>query len=243
MGDTDSVSTALKNRRSIRDFADIPVDPGLLDLILTDALNAPSWGNIQPYRVAVAMGPLKDAISADLMDLFNRAMAFKAASPFGKLKMLLSGAPKPDGDYNTSMTYTEELGARYRDTGLGLYRTIGIEKNDKAGRMLQMGKNFSFFGAPCVLFVFCADSLGPYGPLDTGAFIQSLALAAHERGLGTCMQAALATWAGPVRSRFEVPAGYNLICGISLGYASGAPVNAFAPVRRPLNELKLTAKP
>ncbi len=100
-----------------------------------------------------------------------------------------------------------------------------------------MGKNFSFFGAPTVLFVFCSADLGAYAALDTGAFIQSLSLAAHARGLGTCAQAALATWAGPVKRRFDIPPGYKLICGVSLGYPSDDPVNAYAPTRRTLGEL------
>ena len=105
-----------------------------------------------------------------------------------------------------------------------------------------MARNFSFFDAPTALFVFCESSLGAYSALDTGIFLQSLALAAEERGLGTCMQAALATWAGPVKARFDIPENYKLICGVSVGYKADHKVNSFAPKRRPLDELLLKPK-
>lgn len=236
------VREALRQRRSIRAFKDTAVSNELIDDLLRAALDAPSWGNTQPYRVAVATGDLAKEIAADYTQLFETVSRFQRASALGKVGMLLKGGFKPDGDYKTLMTYPAELDSRYKATGKGLYGALGIERSDKAARHAQMAKNFSFFGAPCALFVFCESSLGPYGPLDTGAFLQSLALAAEERGLGTCMQGALATWAGPVRARFDVPEGYKLVCGVSLGYAADEPINKFAPARRPLDELKLTTR-
>lgn len=232
-----SVDAALKARRSIRDFDSTPVPEATMEEILAAALHAPSWGNVQPYRVAVASGALAQEISTDLMALYRHAMAFRNAGFLERLKMLKDGIPRPDGDFNTIMTYPPELDARYKATGKGLYELLGIKRGDRAARDKQMGKNFSFFGAPTVLFVFCSDDLGAYAALDTGAFIQSLALAAHTRGLGTCAQAALATWAKPVKKRFDIPQGYKLICGVALGYPTDAPVNAYAPNRRTLDEL------
>lgn len=236
------VRAALRARRSIRAFRDTAVSPEIIDDLLSAALEAPSWGNTQPYRVAIATGDLARSIADDYTALFEQVSRFQRASITGKIAMLLKGGFKPDGDYKTLMTYPAELDSRYKATGKGLYGALGIERNDKAARQAQMAKNFSFFGAPCALFVFCESSLGPYGPLDTGAFLQSLALAAEERGLGTCMQGALATWASPVRSRFDVPEGYKLVCGVSLGYPADDPVNRFAPKRRSLGELKLSRK-
>lgn len=233
------VDDVLKARRSIRDFKNTPVPEEVVEDILTAALHAPSWGNVQPYRVAVASGALAQDISRDLMATYERAMAFRSAGLLKRLKMLRGGIPRPDGDFNTIMRYPPELDARYKATGKGLYELLGIKRGDRAARDKQMGKNFAFFGAPTVMFVFCSADLGAYAALDTGAFIQSLALAAHTRGLGTCAQAALATWAGPVKTRFDIPLGYKLICGVSLGYPSDDPVNTYAPTRRTLGELRI----
>jgi len=62
---------------------------------------------------------------------------------------------------------------------------------------------------------------------------------AQARGLATCAQGALATWAGPPRRAFVVPGQYKLICGVSIGYATDHPVNAFNPGRAPVGELLL----
>lgn len=238
-----AIHRALKERRSIRAFRPDPVSEDQITAILEAALDAPSWGNVQPYRVAVASGALANELREEYTTLFHSSRQFMKASLLGKLLQFLKGMRRPDGDHNTIMTYPDELGARYRETGFGLYGTLGIERYDRAARERQMARNFSFFDAPSVLFVFAEDSLGPYGPLDTGAFIQSVSLAAQEAGLGTCIQAALATWASPVRKRFDVPGNYKLVCGISLGYPADDKVNSFAPKRRGLDSLLLARKP
>jgi hypothetical protein len=39
----------------------------------------------------------------------------------------------------------------------------------------------------------------------------------------------LATWAGPAKQAFEVSKDYKLICGLSIGDASGQAVNQYNP--------------
>ena len=105
-----------------------------------------------------------------------------------------------------------------------------------------MRKNFEFFGAPSAIFVWVHSGLREFSVLDAGIFVQTLLLSAHAHGLGTCAQGALATWAGPVRQAFEVPAPYKLICGVSIGYASGHAVNQYDPGRGLVSELLLKAR-
>jgi nitroreductase len=227
----------LSSRRSIRAFTARPVAPELLEQIIRDATHAPSWGNTQPYMLAIATGPVLDAIGDELHRRFMKIHKLrKLPKALQGLAVLASGV-RPDGDHNTLIRYPPELMARYRKTGLGLYATLGIGRDDGARRTEQMARNFRGFGAPVVIFVFSHGALGVYGVADTGAFVQSLALSAHDRGLGTCIQGALATWAGPVRERFAVPRPYNLLCGIALGYPADDPVNRFRPERLPVSEL------
>jgi len=94
-----------------------------------------------------------------------------------------------------------------------------------------MRRNFEFFGAPTAIFLFAHAGLKEFAVLDTGIFLQTLMLSAQAHGLATCAQGALATWAGPVREAFDVPAQYKLISGVSIGYASAHPVNQFNPGR------------
>jgi nitroreductase len=106
-----------------------------------------------------------------------------------------------------------------------------------------MRRNFEFFGAPTVVFVFVHRGLGAFSVLDAGVLLQTLMLSARARGLGSCAQGALALWPGPVRAEFEVPAAYSLICGVSLGFPSEHPVNGFRPGRAPLDDVLLKVRP
>jgi nitroreductase len=227
----------LTTRRSIRAFQPREVAPELVEQILTDATHAPSWGNTQPYMVAIATGPVLAAIGDELSRRFMKIRKIQSLPQALQPLAALAGGVRPDGDYNTLIKYPPDLKARYRKTGFGLYAALGIGREDRARRSEQMALNFRSFGAPVVLFVFAHGALGAYGVADTGAFLQSLALSAHDRGLGTCIQGALATWAAPVRKHFVVPRPYRLLCGVALGYPADDPVNRYRPERLPVSEL------
>ena len=83
------------------------------------------------------------------------------------------------------------------------------------------------------IFNFVQGDMGVFSPLDAGLFLQTLLLSAQANGLGTIAQGALAMWGSPVRAEFpEVPVGWKLLCGVSLGYATEEKVNTFNPGRR-----------
>ncbi len=148
-----------------------------------------------------------------------------------KLKVFLTREGMPDGDFATNFAYPEDLLPARRATGFGLYKLLGIDRKDMAARNLQMRRNFEFFGAPTVMFLFVHKGLREYSVLDAGIWLQTLMLSAQARGLATCAQGALATWAGPVKQAFDVSKDYKLVCGLSIGYASDDPVNAYNPGR------------
>lgn len=226
-----ALSTLIRSRRSVRDFLPDPIPPSVLDAVLADANWAPSWSNTQPYRVAVATGAVRDRIAAQLCDSFDRGMAAQNGGAWAKLKLLVTRRGLPDGDFKTQFDYPEDLQPRRRDTGRGLYQLLGIDRHDIAARDRQMRRNFEFFGAPTALFLFAHKGLHEFSVLDAGIWLQTLMLSAHAHGLATCAQGALATWAGPVRQAFSVPAPYQLTCGVSIGYASSHTVNQYNPGR------------
>jgi nitroreductase len=233
------VSAALHDRRSIRDFKPDPVPDALLAQVLEDARWAPSWSNTQPYRVALAKGPERDALSAELCREFDAGMAAQRGSVLKKLAALVTRKGLPTPDVAVPMTYPEDLNPARQATGFGLYQRLGIARDDYAARTAQLRRNYEFFGAPVVAFVFGHQQMGLYAALDAGVFLQSLLLSAHAHGLGTCAQGALAVWAKPVRERFQVPTHYKLLVGVALGYASSHPVNNYNPGRPPVDELLL----
>ncbi len=237
MTDADTFSRLIRTRRSTRDFSPTAIPGELLKTVLEDANWAPSWSNTQPYRVAVASGELRDRLCAELCELFDLGMAAQKGGLWAKLKLLLNRRGIPDGDFSTQFEYPDDLQPRRRATGGGLYEVLGIGRKDMAARDRQMRRNFEFFGAPTVLFLFAHKGLHEFSALDAGVFLQTLMLSAHAHGLASCAQGALATWAGPVRAVFRIPPQYQLICGVSLGYASGTPVNQYNPGRGRVEEL------
>lgn len=226
-----ALSILIRSRRSVRDFLPDPIPPSVLDAVLADANWAPSWSNTQPYRVALASGDVLARIAAQLCDNFDCGMAAQHGGAWAKLKLLVTRRGLPDGDFKTQFDYPEDLQPRRRDTGRGLYQLLGIDRHDMAARDRQMRRNFEFFGAPTALFLFAHKGLHEFSVLDAGIWLQTLMLSAHAHGLATCAQGALATWAGPVRQAFSIPAPYQLICGVSIGYASTHPVNQYNPGR------------
>lgn len=229
--DADRFAEIVRGRRSVRDFRPDPIPPDLLDAVLADANWAPSWSNTQPYRIAVASGEVADRLRASLCSRFDVATAALQGGWLAKLKLLATRTGLPDGDYRTDRDYPDDLQPRRRATGYGLYTLLGIGRDDAVARQRQMRRNFEFFGAPTAIFVFVHGGLREFAVLDAGIFVQTLMLSAHARGLGTCAQGALATWAGPVREAFAVPESHKLICGISIGYPSDHQVNAYNPGR------------
>jgi nitroreductase len=235
------VSTALAQRRSIRDFKPDPIPAELLSEVLAAARWAPSWSNTQPYRLGLASGALRDRLSTQLCALYDEGMALQRAAPWTKLAALLSGKV-PRGDYAVPRDYPEDLQPARRSTGFGLYGVLGIARRLVLAREKQLRKNYEFFGAPTVVFLFAHQGLGHYATLDAGIWLQSFMLAAQERGLGTCAQGALAVWPAPVRAAFEVPAQYKLLCGCSVGFPADQPVNRFNPDRPPAESLLLSPR-
>lgn len=228
---TETLAELLRTRRSVRDFRPDPVDPIVLDALLDDAGQAPSWSNTQPYRIAVATGALRDRLATELCERYDLAQQAQRGGWWGRLRLLLGRRGLPDGDFRTVFEYPADLQDRRRRTGFGLYQLLGIGRDDRAAREAQMRRNFEFFGAPAVVFLFVHEGLREFSALDAGLWLQSLMLSAHARGLGSCAQGALATWAGPVRAAFEVPRHYRLICGVALGHPSEHPVNRYDPGR------------
>jgi nitroreductase len=240
MNETSAVlSAVIRERRSVRDFLPDAIPGALLEAVLEDAGWAPSWSNTQPYRVAIATGELKERLKRELATRFDAGNRAAAGGWAAKLGMLLTRKGLPDGDFNTHFAYPEELLPARRATGFGLYRLLGIDRKDMDARNRQMRRNFEFFGAPAVMFLFVHRGLREFGVLDAGIWLQTVMLSAQAHGLGTCAQGALATWAGPAKQAFAVPKDYKLICGLSIGYASGAPVNTYNPGRGATRDMRI----
>ena len=212
-----TVEEAITGRKSIRAYLDTPVPRETLTKILTVAGRAPSGTNIQPWHVHVMQGERKAQLTAELLRLAREGITGQR-----------------EYDYYPE-AWREPYLARRRACGFGLYKTLGIGRDDKARMAEQHQQNWKFFGAPVGLF-FSIDSYLEKGSwLDYGMFLQSVMIAARAEGLETCPQAAFAYQPATVKRFAGIPDSHTLVCGMSLGYAdTAAVVNSFTTAREPV---------
>jgi len=217
------------SRRSIRDFDPTPVPDALIDEILQDALTSASWSNTRPYRVAIATGEVRDRISRALKENGEAIAAMRSKKKGAWLKNLFTALKVMRSEFRIPINYPDDLKRRQIELGKAMYGHYGIERGDAAARDREFVRNMEFFGAPVALFFFVRNGMGVYSALDAGLLMQNIMLAARARGLDTCAQGFLAFWAKPIRDEFDIPKGYKLLCGMSLGYASMSERNEFVP--------------
>lgn len=224
---TEQLQQLIESRNSTRDFISKEIPADLLDEILQDGMNAPSWSNTRPYLVAVATGEQRDRISNALVTRLRENAEVKGM------------ASNPD--FTHVIPYPDGLLDRSRKVGAGIYETMGIDRSDTAARFRFMERNYEFFGAPVALFFFTHKGLDHFGTLDLGLYMQTMMLSAKTHGIGTCAQGYLGNYPDIIKAEFDVPDDYALVCGMSVGYPSDHPINSWRAERLPIEELK--AKP
>lgn len=206
------LATLITSRSSCRAFLPEPVPRETITRILTLAQQAPSWCNTQPWQVAITEGDGTERFRAGLAD-------YVRSSP-------------QEPDYAFPVEYVGEYRARRKDCALQLYSSLGIADGDRGASLEQTMKNFELFGAPHVAVITTDESLGLYGAVDCGVYVNTFLLAAHSLGVATVPQAALAGCAPYLRSFFALPDNRKVVCAISFGYAdTDHPANRFRTPR------------
>jgi nitroreductase len=197
---------------SVRAFRPEAPPAALVRELLEIAHQAPSGGNLQPWRVYVLSGE----------DLVR----FKAAA---------AAAPMETPEYDV---YPESLWEPFRtrrfQCGEDLYASIDIPREDRPARLRQLARNLRFFDAPVGLFFCLERRLGPPQWADVGMFMQTLMLLAVERGLDTCAQEFWARYPRLVADFLGLPDEQMVFAGMALGWRDpDAPINAWRTRRDP----------
>ena len=194
-------------RRSLRAYLPKPVSAELLSTIFALAQRAPSNCNSQPWLTHVVSGAALER--------------FRAAMP----ERFLAGNISMDFSYDG--VYHGVYKERQYGAAQALYDAVSIPREDKAGRHEQFMRNFTFFDAPHVAFLFLPEPFGLREAADLGMYAQTLMLALTAHGLGSCPQTALSFHADLVREQLDIPASNKLVFGLSFGYPDqSAPANA-----------------
>lgn len=189
----------INGRHSVRAYLDRPVPDELMEKVLGAALQSPSWGNNQPWEIAVVGGSVLDGIRK----------AYLKASAEGK---------QPAPEFSFPASWPDVNQKRYFENGHRMYQTLGIERDDEKAREEFRKKGSVFFGAPLVIFLFLDEGLSHWALYDLGLFSQTLMLAAHSVGLGTCPMAMAAIYPDIVHEALGIPRNKKLALGIPIGY-------------------------
>ncbi|VEG30027.1 nitroreductase [Actinomyces howellii] len=221
------------SRYSARDFLPDPVPQEVLEAVLEDARQAPSWSNTRPFMLALATGERADRLRASYLRAFDKTLDVQHKERGTTARIPLTGAA-PDGDYKIWKAYPSDLRPHSIAVAKALYGHLGIDRRDRQARDAHNRRNCEAFGAPVIGFVLIHSGLMPFAALDAGLMLQTLFLSAKAHGVDSCPIGILAGWRAPLDAEFDVPRDYRLVTGFALGYASNAPVNEFRAERRPL---------
>ncbi len=210
---------AVRKRRSIRQFLAKSVPEEMIREIIADSLWAPSWGNTQPWEIVVVTG--------EKLEEFKKRN--EEALLAGKVAQTDIPMPQvwPDAYLN-----------RYKNLGKGVLSSLAIAREDKEARLQHFARMFGLFDAPAVILLTVDKELSlEYALLDIGIYLQTFCLLAHDRGLGTCIMAAIVSFPDLVRKLFSVPENKTIVMGAILGWPDPeAPVNLFERQRGSLDE-------
>ena len=212
------LETAIRTRRSIRVYKPDPVPPAIIMEIMDTARWSPSWANTQCWHVHVVTGGALERIKAALRQAERDA--FPATPDFR-----MQTSPWPETLRKRTQALMKEItSARTAADG-----EPGASPPDP----------YDFFGAPCLLFIDVDAGLAPdYACFDAGLFTQSLCLAAHDRGLGTCIMARAVRRPEVLRAMLPQTDGRSFVIAIAIGWPdSETPINAFPRDRADLEEL------
>jgi len=197
-----ALEAAWTRRRSMRGFLAEPIPRLQLEHLFAAAQRAPSWCNIQPWRVVLTEPPVTGELAA-AMQAAARATAPHAEVPF-------------------PVDYPPPYKERRVACGAALYRAMGVARNDMAGRYDAFLRNYAFFDAPHVAIVACDRRLGPYAYLDVGVWLGYLLTAAAALGIDTCPLASVAAYPEPLRERLPIAQSDVILFGLALGHADAS---------------------
>ena len=207
---------AIKARKSIRGYKDVPVPREILKEILEVATRAPSADNSQPWEITVITGKILRDIAEANVEALN------------------SGRPiAPDV---THKPYEGIYRKRQMEVGKKLFELMDIPREDKAKRNSWILRGFRFFDAPAAYLLAADESLDPTrAASDIGGIAQTICLVALQYGLGTCIASQGVLYADIVKQFTKIPETKKIYWCITIGYPDwDFPANKVKTDREPL---------
>ena len=209
-----NLNELIKSRYSVRSFTDDTVDIETIREILEISSNAPSGGNIQPWKVYVVTGKTKEKLIKKALSNFDNGVQEKIEYDI---------YPRP---------LDEEYKRRRSECARDMYTALSIKQDDTELRLSQIRENFKFFGAPVGMIVTIDSAFAENGWGHVGMFIQNICLSAVDNDMGTCLQESWSIYPKTVKNFLNIPENEVVWCGIALGYPNKEhPINNYRTSR------------
>ena len=214
-----NLNELIKSRYSVRSFTDDTVDIKTIREILEISSNAPSGGNIQPWKVYVVTGSTKEKLIKKVLNNFDNGVQEKIEYDI---------YPNP---------LDEEYKRRRSECARDMYTALSIKQDDTELRLSQIRENFKFFGAPVGMIVTIDSAFAENGWGHVGMFIQNICLSAVDNDMGTCLQESWSIYPETVKDFLNIPDNEVVWCGIALGYPNKEhPINNYRTSRESIEK-------
>jgi nitroreductase len=214
-----SFADTIRRRHAVRAYLPEPLDDSVIRAVLEDAQTAPSNSNTQPWMLHVASGAKRDELSEALVrdvKAGRTSLDYSFDKNYGGVPRMLAGAA---------------------EVGRMMYDALDITRDNLEARNALMLRNFEFYGAPHVAFLFIPPiGDGVRTAVDAAMFAQTFVLSLFSRGLGAVSLTVLGLFADTVREVLGVSAEDNkLLFGIAFGHPDhDAAANSFKAPRAPI---------
>lgn len=211
---------AIKSRKSIRGYKPTPVSKETLTQILGIAIHAPSAMNVQPWRFTILGGKTLDELREALQEQF------------------LAGV-KPHPDFDSYPHLTGVYRNRQVELAKALFQFMGIAREDKGGRIQWTLKMLRFFDAPNAIIISLDKEISnSLSTFSIGAISQTIALAAINFGLGTCIEQDSVLYPQVIRQIIGIPESQKIVIAIAIGYPDwDFPANKLQSTRETLSNI------
>jgi len=211
-----NVLSAIEGRMSVRSFRNEPVGREMIAAVLDAARQAPSASNQQPWQFVVVTGEPRERLGA----------------------LLLSAHKQSKKHYDPSRG--KSIPSRYMERTKKLLKGIRpyLEKMEKQTVPFIEEGSCQFYGAPVLIVVTMDKAHEPSKLVDIGCAVENLILAAHEKGLGTCIIALILMFEDLIREQLALADDERVVLAVALGYPdTDVPVNGFRAPKEPLDSL------
>ncbi|MDQ3235202.1 MAG: nitroreductase [Pseudobdellovibrionaceae bacterium] len=196
-----SFSETVRARKTVRQFLKTPLSDSTLRAVLEEAQYAPSNCNTQIWDVHVVSGSALKKLSENM------------------LAAHYSGQESTDFSFDID-AFKGRYRERNNELGKHYYESLGVKREDREGRAKAVAKNYEFFDAPHVAFLFMptvGDSVRTAG--DLGHYGQTLMLSLASRGLGSIPLTSASSYTNVIRETLGIPKEMKFLYAIAFGFA------------------------